>query len=162
MNIKRILFAFATAVITVLTAGAATAGDITPVPFTNVHITDRFWAQRLSVMRRTTIRYALKKVEDAGQIRNFEYAGRIVSGKAKVGDLKFQSENPYDDAEVYKVLEGAAYLLTVEKDPWLEAKCDSIISLICSAQEPDGYLQTNYTIHNPLHPWYNGEKWKSD
>lgn len=162
MNIKRILFAFATAVITVLTAGAAVTGDITPVPFTNVHITDRFWAQRLSVMRRTTIRYALKKVEDAGQIRNFEYAGRIVSGKAKVGDLKFQSENPYDDAEVYKVLEGAAYLLTVEKDPWLEAKCDSIISLICSAQEPDGYLQTNYTIHNPLHPWYNGEKWKSD
>ena len=143
MNIKRILFAFATAVITVLTAGAATAGDITPVPFTNVHITDRFWAQRLSVMRRTTIRYALKKVEDAGQIRNFEYAGRIVSGKAKVGDLKFQSENPYDDAEVYKVLEGAAYLLTVEKDnfygrlPNLKAYLDSKTAPITTYTEND-------------------------
>ncbi len=138
------------------------ATDIKPVPFTKVHITDQFWSQRLSTLRNTTIRYAFRKCDDAGQIRNFEYAGKIVSGEAKVGDLTFQSGQPYDDAEVYKVLEGASYLLTVEDDPELEAYCDEVIDKICSAQEPDGYLQTNYTIHNPLHSWYMGAKWVGD
>ncbi|MGN1256735.1 MAG: beta-L-arabinofuranosidase domain-containing protein, partial [Bacteroidaceae bacterium] len=137
-------------------------GEIKQVPFTDVQVTDLFWKQRLDVMRKTTIRYAFQKCSDAGQLRNFEYAGKIVSGEAKVGDLKFQSGNPYDDAEVYKVLEGASYLLTVQKDSELEKYCDNVVDLICSAQEPDGYLQTNFTIHNPLHPWYEGEKWKMD
>ena len=138
------------------------ATGITPVPFTQVHITDQFWKQRLDIMRKTTIRYAFQKCENAGQLRNFEYAGMIVSGQKKVGELTFQSGQPYDDAEVYKVLEGASYLLKVQKDEELETYCDGVIKKICSAQEPDGYLQTNFTIHNPLHPWYEGEKWKMD
>lgn len=137
-------------------------GEIKQVPFTDVQVNDLFWKQRLDVMRNTTIRYAFQKVTDAGQVRNFEYAGKIVSGEAKVGDLTFQSGQPYDDAEVYKVLEGASYVLTTQPDANLEEYCDRIIDLICSAQEPDGYLQTNFTIHNPLHPWYGGEKWKMD
>ena len=132
------------------------------MPFTDVQVKDLFWKQRLAVMRNTTIRYAFQKCTDAGQLRNFEYAGKIVSGEAQVGDLKFQSGNPYDDAEVYKVLEGASYVLTTQKDEELETYCDRVVDLICSAQEPDGYIQTNFTIHNPLHPWYNGEKWTSD
>ena len=138
------------------------AGEIKQVPFTDVQVKDLFWKQRLDVMRNTTIRYAFQKCTDAGQLRNFEYAGKIVSGEAQVGDLKFQSGNPYDDAEVYKVLEGASYVLTTQKDEELETYCDRVVDLICSAQEPDGYIQTNFTIHNPLHPWYNGEKWTSD
>jgi len=137
-------------------------GEIKQVPFTDVQVKDMFWKQRLDVMRNTTIRYAFQKCTDAGQLRNFEYAGKIVSGEAQVGELKFQSGQPYDDAEVYKVLEGASYVLTTQKDTELENYCDGVVDLICSAQEPDGYLQTNFTIHNPLHPWYNGEKWKSD
>ena len=142
--------------------GAMASGEIKQVPFTDVQVKDLFWKQRLDVMRNTTIRYAFQKVTDAGQIRNFEYAGKIVSGEAKVGDLTFQSRQPYDDAEVYKVLEGAAYVLTTQTDASLEAYCDGIIDIICSAQEPDGYLQTNFTIHNPLHPWYGGQKWAND
>ena len=141
---------------------ARAGGEIKQVPFTDVQVKDLFWKQRLDVMRNITIRYAFQKCTDAGQLRNFEYAGKIVSGEAQVGDLKFQSGNPYDDAEVYKVLEGASYVLTTQKDESLEAYCDGVVDLICSAQEPDGYIQTNFTIHNPLHPWYNGEKWTSD
>ncbi len=142
--------------------GAMASGEIKQVPFTDVQVNDLFWKQRLDVMRNTTIRYAFQKVTDAGQIRNFEYAGKIVSGEAKVGDLTFQSGQPYDDAEVYKVLEGAAYVLTTQANASLEEYCDGIIDIICSAQEPDGYLQTNFTIHNPLHPWYGGQKWAND
>ena len=150
------------AILLSLSNGVMASGEIKQVPFTDVQIKDQFWKQRLDVMRNTTIRYAFQKCTDAGQLRNFEYAGKIVSGEKKVGELKFQSGNPYDDAEVYKVLEGASYVLTTQKDTELEAYCDGVVDLICSAQEPDGYLQTNFTIHNPLHPWYEGEKWKMD
>ncbi|MBO6059939.1 MAG: glycoside hydrolase family 127 protein, partial [Bacteroidaceae bacterium] len=80
---------------------ARAGGEIKQVPFTDVQVKDLFWKQRLDVMRNITIRYAFQKCTDAGQLRNFEYAGKIVSGEAQVGDLKFQSGNPYDDAEVY-------------------------------------------------------------
>ena len=145
-----------------LCGSAMATGEIKQVPFTDVQVNDLFWKQRLDVMRNTTIRYAFQKVTDAGQIRNFEYAGKIVSGEAQVGDLTFQSGQPYDDAEVYKVLEGAAYVLTTQANASLEEYCDGVIDIICSAQEPDGYLQTNFTIHNPLHPWYGGQKWAND
>ena len=128
-----------------LCLSAMASGEIRQVPFTDVQVNDQFWKQRLDVMRSTTIRYAFQKVSDAGQIRNFEYAGKIVSGEANVGDLTFQSGQPYDDAEVYKVLEGAAYVLETHPDASLEAYCDGVIDKICSAQEPDGYIQTNFT-----------------
>ena len=155
-------YSYTVFVIAVSKGQDAGKGEIRQVPFTDVQVKDQFWKQRLDVMRNTTIRYAFQKCTDAGQLRNFEYAGKIVSGQNKVGDLKFQSGNPYDDAEVYKVLEGASYVLLTQKDQELEAYCDGVVDLICSAQEPDGYLQTNFTIHNPLHPWYGGEKWKMD
>ena len=142
--------------------GVRGAGEIKQVPFTDVQVKDQFWKQRLDVMRNTTIRYAFQKCEDAGSMRNFEYAGKIVSGEAKVGDLTFQSPNLYDDGDVYKTLEGASYVLTTGANASLEEYCDWVIDLICSAQEPDGYIQTNFTIHNPLHPWYGGQKWVND
>ena len=157
---KKIVFAFIA--LLAISLNVRAAGEIKQVPFTDVQVRDQFWKQRLDVMRNTTIRYAFQKCTDAGQLRNFEYAGKIVSGEAQVGDLTFQSGNPYDDAEVYKVLEGASYVLTTQANASLEEYCDGVVDLICSAQEPDGYIQTNFTIHNPLHPWYNGEKWTSD
>lgn len=161
MKLKRTLLLLAIGMV-LAASNALAQGDIKPVPFTDVHITDQFWKQRLDVMQNTTIRYAFEKCDQAGQIRNFEYAGMIVSGEKLVGELTVQSSNPYDDAEVYKVLEGASYVLKVSPDAELENYCDGVIDKIVSAQEPDGYLQTFFTIHNPLHPWYGGEKWKMD
>lgn len=67
-------------------SSAMAMGEIKQVPFTDVQVSDLFWKQRLDIMRNTTIRYAFQKVTDAGQIRNFEYAGKIVRGEAQVGD----------------------------------------------------------------------------
>ena len=147
-----------------LTAAVAQAGDIKPVPFTQVQITDNFWSQRLETLRSKTIRYAFQKCTDAGQIKNFEIAGKVLSGELRKGsaEARYQSGTTYDDAEVYKVIEGASYLLTVREDKELESYIDGIIDLIASAQESDGYLFTNWTIANPLHDWMNGAKWTSD
>lgn len=128
---------------------------IKPVSFTNVHVNDKFWSQRLDTLRTKTIRYAFEKSEKAGYIDNFAIAGGLKEGK-------YQSIYPFDDAEVYKMIEGASYLLSVHKDPELEAYLDSIITIVVSAQEPDGYLFTNKTINNPLHPWVGENRWEKD
>lgn len=141
---------------------AVAADDIRQVPFTKVHVNDNFWRQRLDVLQKRTIRYAFQKCADAGQIENFRLAGQVLSGEATKGSVRYQSGTTYDDAEVYKVIEGAAYLLNVERDEELEKYVDGVIDVICSAQEPDGYLFTNWTIGNPLHEWLGGEKWKND
>lgn len=130
-------------------------GFIKPVPFTAVHVHDSFWSQRLDTLRTKTIRYAFDKSEKAGYIDNFAIAGGLKEGK-------YQSLYPFDDAEVFKILEGASYLLMVQKDPDLEAYVDSVVSIIISAQEPDGYLFTNKTISNPLHTWVGVNRWEKD
>lgn len=130
-------------------------GSIKPVPFTAVHVHDNFWSQRLDTLRTKTIRYAFEKSEKAGYIDNFAIAGGLKEGK-------YQSFYPFDDAEVFKIVEGASYLLMVQEDPGLEAYLDSVISIIVAAQEPDGYLFTNKTINNPLHPWVGANRWEND
>ncbi|MBQ5860630.1 MAG: glycoside hydrolase family 127 protein, partial [Alistipes sp.] len=128
---------------------------ITPVSFTNVHVEDTFWRQRLDTLRNKTIRYAFERSDRAGYVRNFAIAAGLMEGR-------FQSGQPFDDADLFKVIEGAAYLLKVEPDPELEQYVDSIIDIVVAAQEPDGYLFTNRTINNPLHPWCGKERWETD
>ena len=61
---------------------------------------------------------------------------------------------PFDDTDVYKVIEGASYTLSVQPDPKLDAYVDGLIAKIAAAQEKDGYLYTTRTIdpQNP-HRW---------
>lgn len=136
-------------------AHSAEKSKIHEVPFTSVHCMDNFWAPRIDTIRTVTIPYAFQRSEKAGYIDNFAIAGGLKDGE-------YQSFFPFDDAEVYKISEGASYLLTVKDSPQLEAYLDSIIGIIASAQEPDGYLFTNHTINNPLHPWVGKERWVQD
>ncbi|MDE6377251.1 MAG: glycoside hydrolase family 127 protein, partial [Duncaniella sp.] len=68
---------------------------------------------------------------------------------------------PFDDTDVYKTIEGASYLLQTYPDPKMEAYIDSVLTLVAAAQEPDGYLNTSYTM-NPAHPhaWMSPVKWE--
>src|ERR1700688_4563406 len=131
---------------------------VKPVPFTAVHVTDGFWAPRIETNRAVTIPFAFKKDEETGRMDNFIRAAQALRGEP------FENHKyppyPFDDTDVYKVLEGAAYTLSVHPDPKLEAYCDNLIKIIGSAQEPDGYLYMARTI-DPLHPhpWSGNERW---
>lgn len=128
--------------------GLANAQDMKPqavtaVPFTAVKFADEFWSPRLETNRRVTIPFAFKKCEETGRIDNFAKAGGLMPGK-HIGER-------YNDSDVFKVIEGAAYSLTVQPDPQLDQYLDDLIAKIAAAQEPDGYL---YTIRrlNPDNP----------
>jgi len=132
------------------------SGDypVKPVAFNQVKLEDAFWAPRVKLNAELTIPYAFKQSEETGRIKNFDIAGGTETGS-------FCSIYPFDDSDVYKIIEGAAYSLQTVPDPKLDAYLDSLIAKIAKAQEPDGYLYTNRTIMgDSAHPWAGNARWE--
>ncbi len=128
--------------------------SITPVPFTRVTLADSFWLPRIIKNTEVTIPIAFRQSEETGRIKNFEVAGGLVEGS-------FCSIYPFDDSDVFKIMEGASYSLMIKPDPVLEAYLDTLIRKIALAQEPDGYLYTNRTIlGDSAHEWAGTERWQ--
>jgi DUF1680 family protein len=129
---------------------------IRPVPFTAVRLTDQFWSTRVETNRAVTIPFGFRKSEEEGRIRNFETAAGLRKGE-------YEGKMPFDDTDVYKLIEGAAYSLQSHPDPELDRFLDGIIAKIAAAQEPDGYLTTYKTIDptkSPA-PWLKpGPRWE--
>ena len=133
---------------------------VQPVPFTAVHLTDVFWAPRIETNRTVTIPAAFQQCELSGRVNNFERAAQALRGEPH--DTK-PPGYPFDDTDLYKVIEGASYTLSVQPDPKLDAYVDGLIAKIAAAQEPDGYLYTTRTIDpkNP-HRWAGAERWVNE
>ena len=142
-------------------AGGQPARDypVKPVPFTAVHFHDAFWAPRIETNRTITIPFAFEKEEETGRVDNFLRAGAALRGETLTN--KKPPGYPFDDSDVYKVIEGASYALTVQPDPKLEAYVDGLIAKIAAAQERDGYLYTTRSIdpQHP-HPWAGTKRWE--
>jgi len=133
---------------------------ILPVPFTAVKLTDSFWAPRIKKNADVTIPIAFSYCESTGRVKNFEIAGGLDTGS-------FRTLYPFDDSDVFKIIEGASYSLQTFPDPALESYLDTLIWKIALAQEDDGYLYTNRTIADMhggrgLHEWVNRERWIND
>jgi DUF1680 family protein len=125
---------------------------IKPVSFTDVKLSDKFWTSRIETNRTVTIPASFARCENTGRVKNFEMAA------ARSG--KFCTKFPFDDTDIYKTIEGAAYSMAVHPDAKLDAYVDSLITIVGKAQESDGYLYTARTI-DPLHPhpWSGPERW---
>jgi DUF1680 family protein len=128
---------------------------IIPVPFTDVQLDDLFWSPRMQTNRQVTIPFAFKKCEETGRVDNFTRAGGLAEGA-------FRGDYPFDDSDVYKTIEGAAYTLALEPDEELENYLDDLVTKIAAAQEDDGYLYTARTIGAPhLLDWTGTERWSN-
>lgn len=133
---------------------------IQPVPFTSVKLTDNFWAPRIKKNATVTIPIAFSYCESSGRVKNFEIAGGLDTGT-------FKTIYPFDDSDVFKIIEGASYSLQTYPDPKLDAYLDTLIWKIGLAQEDDGYLYTNRTIAEMhggkgLHEWASKNRWELD
>ena len=139
----RLLFSFAAILLLLVSCRppeAAGSADYPyePVAFTKVHLTDSFWSPRIETNRKVTIPVSLRRCEETGRIANFAKAGGLMEGE-------FEGLR-YNDSDVFKVIEGAAYSLSIHPDPELDRYLDDLIAKITAAQEPDGYLFTLRTI----------------
>ena len=120
-------------------------------------IRDSFWDRYIKLVKETIIPYQwdilndnIKNIETSHCLRNFKIAAGKETGEFY--GVVFQ------DSDAAKWLEAAAYSLAAEKDEKLEAMADEVIALIEEAQQPDGYINTYFTIKEPDLRWTNLEE----
>lgn len=136
-----------------------TGYQLTPVNIKNVKLTDEFWLPIIKRVQEKTIAYAIEKCEEEGRFDNFLIAGGKMKGTVK-------GVMPFDDSDVYKVIEGASNSLISAPNTALEKLLDSLIGIVKTGQESDGYLTTWRTI-DPAKPpaeWVvvkEGKRWES-
>ena len=125
---------------------------VRPVPFTAVHLEDAFWRPRLETNRTVTLPFAFRQCEQTGRIDNFARAGGLQEGP--------HQGRRYNDSDVFKIMEGAAYTLSLASDPDLDAYLDGLIAKSAAAQEDDGYLYTIRTLlDGPAPKSVGDERW---
>ena len=145
MNIRNLILtsALASALVSCSTTADVTPyeGAITQIPFQEVSLNDNFWRPRLATQKQTLVPFSLDKTAYA--VENLRRVGAYLRGERVTKPL----EGPYYVAsDLFKVMEGAAYLLTLEKDEALEQQMDEIIDVIAAAQAPDGYLYEHHIM----------------
>ena len=123
-----------------LTSCAAFAADypIRSAEMTKTRVTRGFWFDRLETNRTATLKADWAKCNETPRVANFTNAANRAAGT--FGGI------PFDDSDVYKVVEGSAYVLAAHPDPKLEKYVDWFMGQVAKAQEPDGYLYTARTL----------------
>ena len=126
----------------------------TSIKLSNTKVKYGFWTPYQNLIAVKVIPYQeqilddkLPNVEKSHAFANFRIAAGLEKGEFY--GMVFQ------DSDVAKWLEGVAYSLTVKPDKELEKRADAIIDIIEKAQQPDGYLNTYFTIKEPEHRWQN-------
>jgi uncharacterized protein len=122
-----------------------TRGERWLPPLTAVRINDEFWAPRLQVYSRQTLphswQYVNREIEDNEIAAGWRTAVR-------------GQDTPWNQANLHKVLETAAYAWANEPSKELDQKLDGIISAIAAAQQPNGYCNALVTVRK-MNPWAN-------
>ncbi|GAA0791942.1 glycoside hydrolase family 127 protein [Faecalicatena orotica] len=120
----------------------------------DVGIRDDFWSHYIELVKDTMLPYQweilndrMPGVELSHAIQNFRIAAGLEEGE-------FYGE-VFQDSDLAKWLEAAAYSLEGEAEPELENVIDEIIDVIAQAQQEDGYLDTYFSIGRKEQEWTN-------
>ncbi len=107
--------------------------ELTPVYLSNVTIDGPFWAPRMKINRERTIPYEYKIFKATGRIDSFKLSKEPI-------------QHPRKDSDTYKWVEAASYSIAKHPGSQLDSLVDEVVELITKAQQPDGYLNTYYTV----------------
>lgn len=154
---------------------AAPAAHLEAVYTTTYKIDSPFWNKRVKNLIVNWIPHCNERISDLnlkeGGIANFIQAANKLAGKPAAPHVGY----PFSNAWVYNMIESMSVALMVDPQGDREiiaaqnamrAKMEEWIPIILAAQEPDGYLQTRFTLgtarergNTPPHwdPRYRGE-----
>lgn len=128
--------------------------SIRGIPLNRVSITDAFWSLRQHLMTDVTIPYMERILRD--EVPGAEKSHAISNFRMAAGEETGEFYGMvFQDSDVAKWLEAAAYSLALKPDPALEARVDEVVALIGRCQQPDGYLNTYFTVKEPYNRWAN-------
>ncbi|MGV8966045.1 MAG: glycoside hydrolase family 127 protein [Cellulomonas sp.] len=122
---------------TAATPVAPSRGALRPLGLDQVQITGGFWADRQAVNGAVTLAHIEGWMEREGWIGNFDHAAGRAPGAARAG-------REFSDSEVYKLLEAMAWEIGRTHDDALDARFTALVARVAAAQEPDGYLNTQF------------------
>jgi DUF1680 family protein len=123
------------------------------VPLQNVRFNQGFWAERQSTNREKTIPSIYSYLESTGRIKAFDLDPNQTPPKHHSVIRKFF------DSDSGKWLEAVGYSLMTHPDPELEKLADDLIDRMARAQQPDGYLNTYFTVMEKEYRWRNLRDW---
>ncbi|MBE3558246.1 MAG: glycoside hydrolase family 127 protein, partial [Ktedonobacteraceae bacterium] len=118
-----------------------------PVGPAGVRLKDDFWAPRRDINRLVTLPSQYEQCEATGRLDNFRRAAGRYSGP-------FQGFF-FNDSDVYKWLEAAAWTQATDPSPELAKLLDEVARLVVAAQDEDGYLNTYFTFERKAERWTN-------
>ncbi len=124
------------------------------MPLDRVTIRDAFWAPRLAQVGTEILPYQWEALNDRvpGAARSHAFENlRIAAGQA-TGEFYGYV---FQDSDIAKWLEAVGYSLSLRRDAELEALADRVIDVIAKAQQPDGYLDSYFTVKEPGKRWTN-------
>ncbi|MBV9864238.1 MAG: glycoside hydrolase family 127 protein [Abitibacteriaceae bacterium] len=121
--------------------------QLRPVPLRDVTLSDTFWQPRRRINQEKTLPSQYQHCETTGRVDNF----RRASGKK---DIPFEGIF-FNDSDIYKWLEAAAWTLATENDPDLVQMVETVEQEIADAQQPDGYLNTYFMFDKAQDRWTN-------
>ncbi|MDP6443547.1 MAG: glycoside hydrolase family 127 protein [Pirellulaceae bacterium] len=101
-------------------------------------MTSDFWRPRLETQRQTLVPFAFERTQPG--VEHLKAARDFLAGK----NVEGHRAHRFIDSDLYKVMEGAAYLLQLRRDPELEKTLDDLADVIAGAQQQDGYLYPSH------------------
>lgn len=130
------------------------------VPVTAYRAGEGFLSQKQKLVRQVVLPYQYDILND--QLPGVEKSHTIEHLRLAVRKLKGEEVSPegylglvFQDSDVAKWLEAAAYALAAGPDPELEARMEEVIDLLEQGQRPDGYLDSYFTVKAPGKEWTN-------
>ncbi len=118
-----------------------------------------FWAQRQKLVREVVLPYQYDILNDlvpgaerSHAVENLRLAAKLRAGEPAAEEFYGMV---FQDSDVAKWLEAAAYSLADHPDPELERRIDEVVDLLAAAQHPDGYLNSYFTVKEPGRRWTN-------
>ena len=128
--------------------------NLRELPLQSVRVRDGFWSARQSTIIGVTIPYMEEVLND--RIEGIDRSHAIANFRAAAGESNEAFYGMvFQDSDVYKWIEAAAYALMVRPDAALEKRLDDVIALIGRAQKADGYLNTYFTLKEPQNRFTN-------
>ncbi|MBL8080895.1 MAG: glycoside hydrolase family 127 protein [Anaerolineales bacterium] len=124
------------------------------VPASCIKLDDPLWSKQFDLVRNVVLPHMWEILN--GRVENAEKSRCIENFKIAAGLSNAQYYGPvFGDSDLYKWLEAVSYCLALDNDPRLNDLCDQVIDLIEAAQQPDGYLNTYFTVVAPEKRWTN-------
>ena len=119
------------------TPAAPGTGRLRPLGLGEVTLRPGFWQQRQQTNHGRTLAHIERWLERTGWLGNFDAAvqGRLPAARRG---------REFSDTEVYKLLEAMAWEYGRTRDPDLDRRYRALVRRVAAAQEPDGYLNTNF------------------